>query len=516
MAVEGTYDLHIQRHEQARVSEMEAKVAALTRELVTLQNGDIVSPASETAKQSAPEASKKSKVRTSGRDRSASDSQAEAKSADKICQLSGKFAIMYMLWMTNTQASFQTNLNTNYSPLDHFKPGIKWKQQGEQADLHKVFPDYFHADFIDDYIHPIFNTGMNNEHSNSSSHIRTCIGPRIFGYPPESFVKPNWHYDNCRTLVGWKENADGTAFYTPFAPIFYCDNEGRPDINKAFLNHPLFDIFNVIIRGPGALDCEPGSKSVGAVTMDIIWDLKEVTPGAIAASGIFACFALSNDSALQRQGSSSKIDYEADFNIYLKITGNWSRKYFTLGFFFPSTAKVEVPMGVAPAQAIEDVFAALYDDNQDENDNELNTQVPMTVEHQTLCYVPAVPDQPRAASIHRPQLTLMPDTDVLAFDTADLPNGDLVCSAGATMGGLCKRVQPHPPSLCSHDLPAAPHQPDGATWTTAGTSCNTRQSASHVVAGLTGFRTTAIIIGKELTAPPSKVAKSKRGGKKKN
>ncbi|KAF8577041.1 hypothetical protein K439DRAFT_1622388 [Ramaria rubella] len=265
--------------------------------------------------------------------------------------------------------------------------------------------------------------------------------------------------------------------------------------------------------------------------MDIIWDLKEVTPGAIEASAIFisdqscfqACFALSNDSALQRQGSSSKIDYEADFNIYLKylISGlpdnrQLVKKIFHTWIFFPSTAKVEVPMGVAPAQAIEDVFAALYDENQDKNDNELNMQVPMTVEHRTLCYVPAVPDQPRAASIPRPQLTLMPDTDVLAFDTADLPNGDLVCSAGATMGRLCKRVQPRPPSLCSHDLLAAPHQPDGATLTTAGTSCNTRQSASHVVAGLTGFRTTAIIRGKELPAPPSKVAKSKRGGKKKN
>ncbi|KAF8586919.1 hypothetical protein K439DRAFT_1614747 [Ramaria rubella] len=171
-------------------------------------------------------------------------------------------------------------------------------------------------------------------------------------------------------------------------------------------------------------------------------------------------------------------------------------------------------MGVALAQAIEDVFAALYDNGQDENDNELDAQVPMTVEHQTLHYAPAVPDQPYAASIHRPQLTLMPDTDVLALDTADPPDSDLVCGAGATMGGLRECVQPRPPSSCSHNLPAAPHQPDGATLTTAGTSHNTQQSVSHAVAGLVG--TTAIIIGEELTAPPGKAAKSKRGGKKKN
>ncbi|KAF8584717.1 hypothetical protein K439DRAFT_1616518 [Ramaria rubella] len=205
---------------------------------------------------------------------------------------------------------------------------------------------------MDDYIHPIFNTGM-NKHSNSSSHMWTHLRPRIFSYPPKSFIKLN-----CHTLVGWKENADGTTFYTPFVSILYRNYEGHPDINKAFLNQPLFNIFNVIICSPGALDCDPGSKS-------------EVMPGAISASTIFVCFALSNDSVLQHQGSSSKIDYEADFNTYLKylISGLQDNKQSIKKKF------------LVPAQTVEDAFVVLYNDDQDKLDDELNAQVPTTVEH---------------------------------------------------------------------------------------------------------------------------------------
>ena len=45
-------------------------------------------------------------------------------------------------------------------------------------------------------------------------------------------------------------------------------------------------IFSIIICGPGSLDREPGIKG-GSATMDIIWGLTVVTPGAIAASAIY-------------------------------------------------------------------------------------------------------------------------------------------------------------------------------------------------------------------------------------
>jgi len=46
----------------------------------------------------------------------------------------------------------------------------------------------------------------------------------------------------------------------------------------------------VIISGPGSLDHKHGVK--GCMTMGQIWDLMEVTPGAIAASAIYVSFFL--------------------------------------------------------------------------------------------------------------------------------------------------------------------------------------------------------------------------------
>jgi len=66
-----------------------------------------------------------------------------------------------------------------------------------------------------------------------------------------------------------------------------------------------------------------------------------------------ARFSLSSDVALQRQGKSTKIDYEGDFNIYLKylITGQSEnkpsvQKIFNIwnDHFFPLTAGSKPPL----------------------------------------------------------------------------------------------------------------------------------------------------------------------------
>ncbi|KAF8576360.1 hypothetical protein K439DRAFT_1367411 [Ramaria rubella] len=171
---------------------------------------------------------------------------------------------------------------------------------------------------------------MSNKCSNSASRIRNRVSPRIFNCQLDQFSQPEWRYENCRELIGWQAGVNGPAFYSPLAPILYRDYEGRHDVKKVFLNQSLFDIFNVIIYGPGALNQEPGAKSTkGAVTNDIIWELKEVTPGAIAASAVFARFSLSNDLSFQCQGSASGINYEADFNTYLKslISGHTQNQH---------------------------------------------------------------------------------------------------------------------------------------------------------------------------------------------
>jgi hypothetical protein len=83
-----------------------------------------------------------------------------------------------------------------------------------------------------------------------------------------------------------------------------------------------------------------------------------------------ARFALTNDVALQRQGGTTKIDYEADFNIYLKflisgLANNKSavKRIFRLwnSYFFPASSG-PIRTGTVPTNLVDDAFAALDND----------------------------------------------------------------------------------------------------------------------------------------------------------
>ncbi|KAF8523995.1 hypothetical protein JB92DRAFT_2827153 [Gautieria morchelliformis] len=332
------------RLEQARVNEIEVDIANLGHELVALKNAN-----SQGSSSSGYPNSHKVTQEDTG-------SKLDGKNIEHIRQLGGKSAIMDMLWISNAQARLCF-------------PGIEWKRQGEQADLRQGLPAELHSQFQSDFIPPAFTYGMSNERSNSSSRIRKHLGSRIFGFPPNLFVKADWRLANCHVLAGWMENSDGTSFYTPFTPILYQD--GQCDVNHVFLNKALFDVFNVIIRGPSALDHEPGVRS-GSMTMDVIWELTEVTPGAIAAAATFARFALSHDGAFQCQGAATKINYEGDFNIYLRylVSGCEENKRSVKrilriwnDYFFPATSTFDT-MVAAPVQAVNDAFAMLEEDEE--------------------------------------------------------------------------------------------------------------------------------------------------------
>src|SRR3977135_418535 len=131
--------------------------------------------------------------------------------------------------------------------------------------------------------------------------------------------------------------------------------------------------------------------------MDAIWGLSEVTPGAIAASAIYvssrfnshtqirlkiilkARFALSHDGPLQRQGSTSGIDYEGDFITYLRylVSGRTEKKSTVVRifriwnqYFFPESEKVDIVAGVVPTRVVEAAFAALDSDDESQDGSE--------------------------------------------------------------------------------------------------------------------------------------------------
>ena len=128
-----------------RINEMHAELAALKRQVADYTNG------------SGGEAGSSKKSR-SGIKKSIANSDAandDARmTANTIRRLGGKFVIMYRLWISNTRSAFHTELSPDYTPLDGLTDTMEWRRQAEHADLLKVFPREFHADFSGDFIHP--------------------------------------------------------------------------------------------------------------------------------------------------------------------------------------------------------------------------------------------------------------------------------------------------------------------------------------------------------------------------
>ena len=88
--------------------------------------------------------------------------------------------------------------------------------------------------------------------------------------------------------------------------------------------------------------------------------------------------------ALQRRGSATKIDYEANFYTYLKylIKGRTENKalvkqlFWTWNdYFFPSVAGPTATFATIPTHSIDAEFAALQDDD-DDNDTEYSIPLP--------------------------------------------------------------------------------------------------------------------------------------------
>jgi hypothetical protein len=136
-----------------------------------------------------------------------------------------------------------------------------------------------------------------------------------------------------------------------------------------------------------------------------------ISPNAALTAPLFkARFALSNDTALQCQGSSSKINYEEDFNTYLRylISGHSEnrqsvRRIFQVwnAYFFPSGFSGGGIPGTVPAQVVDDAFAALQEDSEEDMEAPvIMTHVPVRSTHTNPSPLPPTALHHQASMVH--------------------------------------------------------------------------------------------------------------------
>ncbi|KAF8522645.1 hypothetical protein BU17DRAFT_86938 [Hysterangium stoloniferum] len=131
-------------------------------------------------------------------------SQGKDMVAERICQIAGKYTLMYVLWIGNMEVLLKTTPDPKYHLDDQFK-NIEGKQQGEYLDLLKALPhDYCDPELVKNlYFQTHFKEGMNQAHSDAVAHVCCICGPHLFNIPNiADFANHNWHEKNIVSLLG--------------------------------------------------------------------------------------------------------------------------------------------------------------------------------------------------------------------------------------------------------------------------------------------------------------------------
>ncbi|KAG1885302.1 uncharacterized protein F5891DRAFT_1202031 [Suillus fuscotomentosus] len=217
-------------------------------------------------------------------------------------------------------------------------------EDGVKAELFKFIPEIDHELMGYKNFAPHFAKGVSGIRSEMVSDIKSCAGA-IFRLKSEFFVRgyPRDTQPECRTLL---VNPHGE--YTKFAPVLFLHPE-RPNKDEFLKTAKLVRVLKVALFGKSSLSATyaPAPKTKGK-----LWQLRNTTPGMIAAAAVVAIFVLSGDKDLYAKGEKSNILYQQYHNYYrqrLMTGGAWARDItnFFNNALFPETSSSHAALDVA-------------------------------------------------------------------------------------------------------------------------------------------------------------------------
>ncbi|KAF8579159.1 hypothetical protein K439DRAFT_1620718 [Ramaria rubella] len=195
---------------------------------------------------------------------------------------------------------------------------------------------------------------MSQQHSNRSTRICREAGTAVFKCLDEDISDSFQCRGKFKELIGWTADANRSGRYKVLAPILYKDYQGRHNKSTIFLNSILFWTYSALVCGPSSVKGRSITSSHS--TLEEVWGVDAITPGAIAAAAIFACFALLADIQLQPTGASTRIPYQENFEHYLTIFRSWNQE------FHPHTTPKTNNTGEADDESVQEALADLEAD----------------------------------------------------------------------------------------------------------------------------------------------------------
>ncbi|KAG1898709.1 uncharacterized protein F5891DRAFT_1190494 [Suillus fuscotomentosus] len=192
-------------------------------------------------------------------------------------------------------------------------------EDGVKAELFKFIPEIDHELMGYKNFAPHFAKGVSGIRSEMVSDVKSCAGA-IFGLKSEFF----------------------------FAPVLFLHPE-RPNKDEFLKTAKLVRVLKVALFGKSSLSA---TYALAPKTKGKLWQLRNTTPGMIAAAAVVAIFVLSGDKDLYAKGEKSNILYQQYHNYYrqrLMTGGAWARDItnFFNNALFPETSSSHAALDVA-------------------------------------------------------------------------------------------------------------------------------------------------------------------------
>ncbi|THU98553.1 hypothetical protein K435DRAFT_565467, partial [Dendrothele bispora CBS 962.96] len=231
-----------------------------------------------------------------------------------------KFTSTEMMWLRELNRTLEMALDEEYEDHDRFD-SLETRLQGQIHTLHEFLPEKYLEILNTQVMKDTFRMHMQMQRSNTVTRIRNQCGPAIFDCSIEDLADPAERKLKFRKAIGWNESEKTYKRWN----CSILHGNGSSQLNDTvFCSQPMLRCFAAIFFGTSAVAAIRADKLVGRgkETVAGIWSMTHTTPGAIAMCAVMIRWSLSEDVLLQELGKHTKIDWQNDFESYLKFLLN--------------------------------------------------------------------------------------------------------------------------------------------------------------------------------------------------
>ncbi|KAF8593738.1 hypothetical protein BDV93DRAFT_566191 [Ceratobasidium sp. AG-I] len=199
--------------------------------------------------------------------------------------------------------------------------------QGELRDICAFVPDLLRADFLRlSHFQQVFDSHVKEQRHNSAHRVRIC-GSKIFGCLQTEISNPKKRAINAdfHALLGYDPSMPTAAKQYPIlAPLFYKNHQPSKSNKQLFRSDIVQNVFRACMFGASSLDVDGKNKAKKFLAK--MWELKSITPAAMAAAATLAPWCISPDDEFEEVGTQSGINWKSDYRYLKKLLIEGVRK----------------------------------------------------------------------------------------------------------------------------------------------------------------------------------------------